>query len=366
MERIYLDHNATTRPLPEVVQAMHDGMARVFGNPASLHAEGRAALAIMDLARERVAALVNAAPAEIVFVSGGSAADALAVQALAGRDAARRHVVISAIEHRAVLSACRALEHNGIQVTLVPPDSDGMIAPAMVAAALTDHTGLVVVMLANNEVGTLQPVAEIAALAHSRGALMHVDAVQAAGRINVDFRALGADTLAISAHKLYGPKGVGALLVRPPWHAVVLSECRHTGTPNVPGLAGFGLACEIAGERLARREAHDRRLRDRLETGLLAAVPGLRVNGHRERRLPNTLNVSFEETDGVALAAALDRRGIAISTAAACNGGDPSHVLRAMGLPVVRITGSLRFSVGESNTDTEIDRTLRAVVDALS
>jgi cysteine desulfurase len=434
MERIYLDHNATTRPLPEVVQGMNECLSRTFGNPASLHAEGRAARAVVDLARARVAALVNAAPDEVIFVSGGSEADALAVQTLAFRDAVRNHVVVTAIEHRAVLVACRALEQRGIEVTLVPPGNDGVVTLAAVAAALTDRTGLVAVMLANNDVGTLQPVSEIAALAHSRGAFVHVDAVQAAGRVPVDFRALGVDTLALSAHKLYGPKGVGALVVRlqalagvvpaavapvaaaprtvplqsgpmrlgtarlpsapgtmagagpirltaaapamtpsaaiaPPGPAalppVALPELRHAGTPNVAGVMGFGLACEIAAERLARRDEHDRRLRDKLESGLRDAIPSIRVNGNRERRLPNTLSVSFDNADGVALAAALDRSGIAVSTGAACNGGGPSHVLRAMGYPVARITGSLRFSVGEANTQAEIARTIAAVVDAV-
>jgi len=377
MERVYLDHNATTPPLPEVVQAMADCLTRTFGNPASLHVEGHAARAVVDLARARVAALVNAAPAEIVFVGGGSEADALAMQTLALRDAGRRQVVATAIEHQAVLTSCRALEQRGIELTLVRPGTDGVVAPAAIAAALTDRTGVVAVMLANNDVGTLQPVETIAALAHGRGAFVHVDAVQAVGRVPVDFAALGADTLAISAHKLYGPKGVGALVVRhqplpvsgmpaaanlPP---VVLPGFRHAGTVNVPGVAGFGAACELARERLARRAEHDRRLRDRLEAGLCAAVPGVRVNGDAERRLPNTLSVSFEETDGVTLAAALDRRGFAVSTGAACSGGDPSHVLRAMGLTVARITGTLRFSVGESNTETDIDRAIEAVVDAL-
>jgi cysteine desulfurase len=363
MQRIYLDHNATTCPLPEVVQAMEDALGRTFGNPASLHAEGRAAHAAVDVARARVAALVNAAPGETFFVSGGSEADALALQTLARHDAGRRHVVVTAIEHQAVLTVCRALEQQGCQVTLIRPAADGIVAAADVAAALTSQTGLVAVMLANNDVGTLQPVAQIAALAHACGARVHVDAVQAAGRIPIDCRALGADTLAISAHKLYGPQGVGALVVREP---AALPELRHAGTPNVPGIAGFGLACEIARERLAPRAAHDRRLRDRLEAGLLDAIPRLLVNGHRTCRLPNTLSVSFEEVDGVALAAALDRRGIAVSTGAACSGGGPSHVLRAMGLSVARITGSLRFSVGEANTDEEMDQTIAAVVDALA
>jgi cysteine desulfurase len=370
MERIYLDHNATTLPLPEVVQVVRDTLSRrLFGNPASLHAEGRAAHAVVELARARVAALVQALPEEIVFVSGGSEADALAVQTLALRDASRAHVVVTAIEHRAVLSACRTLEQQGLRITLVPPEPDGIVAPAAVAAALTDQTGLVAVMLANNDTGALQPVADIAACAHARGAYVHVDAVQAAGRIPVDFRASGADTCALSAHKLYGPKGTGALVARqqprfglPP---VTLPEFRHAGTTNVPGVAGFGLACEIASERLSPRMQHDRQLRDRLEVGLCQTVPGLRINGHREQRLPNTLNVSFRETDGAALAAALDRRGIAVATGAACGAGAPSHVLRAMGLAVAQIAGSLRFSVGETNTADEIDRTIRAVGEAL-
>jgi cysteine desulfurase len=377
MKRIYLDHNASTMPLPEVVRAVNDCLLGAYGNPASLHHEGRAARKVMDQARERVAALVHADPEEVYFTGGGSEADALAVHALAWRDSGRRQVITTAIEHRAVLSVCQELEQQGFEVTAVPPCPDGRVAPEAVAAVLTDRTALVAVMLANNDVGALQPVEEIARLAHGCGALVHVDAVQAAGRVAIDFRALGADTLAVSAHKLYGPKGVGAVVVRqrplpvaraeglsvlPP---VAWSGLRHAGTPNVPGVAGFGVACEHALVRLAQRAGHDRALRDRLESGLCRAFPGVCVNGNREQRLPNTLNVSFEEVDGAALAAALDRCGIAVSTGAACSGGGPSHVLRAMGLSVARITGSLRFSTGELNTEAEVDQTIEAVADAL-
>jgi cysteine desulfurase len=368
MTRIYLDHNATTPPLPAVVRAMAQAAAAAYGNPSARHAEGRTAARRLARARRQVAALVHAAPDEVVFVSGGSEADNQAVfAAAAAAPAGRRHIVATAVEHAAVLEPCRRLEREGWRLTLVRPGSDGCVSPEAVAAALDAETALVAVMLANNETGALLPVAAMAPRVHAAGALLLVDAVQAAGRVPVEFGALGADLLALSAHKLYGPKGAGALVVRRglALPARILGgrqeERRRAGTENVPAIAGFGVAAGLARRRLRSRAAHDRRLRDRLERGLCAAVPGLLVHAALAQRLPNTLYVSFPQMDGASMAEELDRRGIAVSTGAACGAGDVSHVLRAMGLPPEAVAGSVRFSLGIANTAAQVDAVLAAV-----
>lgn len=377
MKRIYLDYNATTPLLAEVREAIEITQAATFGNASSLHAEGRAAQAKVDIARKQVAELVKADENEIFFTCSGSGADAMALRLLSLHNRQRNHLVVSAIEHQAVLSTCVELEDLGIQISRVLPDGEGVITPAAIAATLRPNTAAVVVMLANNDTGVIQPVKEIAALAHRHGARVHVDAVQAAGRVELDFRSLGADTMAISAHKFYGPKGVGALIMRQralPASTDIHHEVRlpmqmpddyHPGTTNVAGVVGLGVAAHIARQKLAQRAERGRKLRDMLETGLSVAVPAVTVNGKHADRLCNTLNVSFDQTDGVALAAALDERGIAISTGAACSGGGPSHVLRAMGVLPAKIMGSVRFSVGEFNSEEDINFTIKTTVDVL-
>jgi len=370
MQRIYLDHNATTRPHPAVIDEMVACLKDSFGNPSSIHAFGQDARRVLDRARQRVADLLGAEPEEVVFTSGGTEADNQAILAAArGLSSRGRHVVTSAVEHQAVLHPCRHLEELGHRVTYVPVDRDGLVAPEAVAAALQGDTVLVSLMLANNDVGTLQPVAEVAALARARGILVHSDAVQALGKVPVDVRALGVDLLSISAHKLQGPKGAGALFVR---RGVTLPALLHgghhernrrAGTENVPAIAGFGRACALAREELSARSDRARRLRDRLEQGILGAVPLASRNGGGEGRLPNTSNLSFEGLDAETLLLNLDLLGVAVSTGAACSSESkrPSHVLMAMGRSAEEARSSLRFSVGEENDEGQIDRAIDAV-----
>jgi cysteine desulfurase len=368
---IYLDHNATTPLAPEVLEAMSAALRDHFANASSVHTPGQRARAAMDDARARVAALVNAEPSEIVFTSGGTESDNLAVRgaAVSAEAQGKRHLVVSAIEHEAVLNTARALARRGWSVTQVPPDANGVIAPEALAAALRVDTALVSVMHANNEIGTVQPVAELAAVAHAHGIPFHADAVQSAGRIPVDVEALGVDLLSISAHKFHGPKGVGALWIRRGTRLVSTQtggrqeRNRRAGTENVPGIVGFGAAATRAQAGLQETAVRVAALRDRLEREILARIPGTVVNGAPSARLPNTSNVSFEQVEAESLLIALDLEGIAVSTGSACSSGtlEPSHVLRAMRLPTGRVHGALRFSLGEGNTGAEIDRVLEVL-----
>jgi cysteine desulfurase len=373
MKTIYLDHNATTPVDQAVLEAMLPFLREAYGNASSMHAVGRTAREAVERAREQVARTIGAEAREIVFTSGGTEADnqaVLGVVALArppeGRPA---HVITSAIEHPAVLNTCQQLEKRGHPVTYLPVDETGRVDPAALAPVLRPETALVSVMLANNEVGTLQPVREMAAAARAAGVPVHTDAVQAVGRVPVDVGELGVDLLTISGHKIYGPKGIGALYVRrgtriaPLLHGGHHEKRRRAGTENVPAIVGLGLACELAGARLALVAAHEARLRDRLERGILARVPHARVNGHPTERLPNTLNLGFAFVEGEALLMNLDLEGVAVSTGSACSSGDlkPSHVLLAMGLDHASAHGTLRFSLGRANTAEEIDAAIDAV-----
>jgi cysteine desulfurase len=373
--RIYLDHNATTPVRAEVLEAMLPCFRERFGNPSSIHREGQAARRALEQARAEVAALVGAgAPSEIVFTASGTEADNLALRAAVARRRAEGRsprVVTSAIEHSAVLRPCEALAREGICVELVPPDADGVVDPARLVAALAADGGDVVsLQLANSDVGTLQPVAELARLARGRGALVHCDAVQAAGRIAVDVEELGVDLLSLSGHKLGGPKGAGALFVRRGLELAPLllggdqERGRRAGTENVPALVGFGRACALAAAERAASASRTAALRDRLERGILARVPGARVNGGGAARLPNTLNVTLPDVDGESLLMNLDLLGIAASAGSACSSGseEPSHVLLAMGVGRELARASLRFSLGADNTEAEID----AVIDTLA
>ena len=362
--RIYLDHNATTPPLASVAEAMVRALSDTFGNASSVHAFGQAAKAVVDDARSDVAALIQADPSEVVFTGGGTEADNLALRgAMEALDATgRRHIVTTAIEHEAVLNTVKAMERRGWTATLVSPDHSGIVDPEAIRAALTTHTSIVSVMHANNEVGTIQPVAEIAAIARANRAVMHTDAVQSAGKIPVSVKELGIDLLALSAHKFGGPKGVGALWIRR--GVRLLSQMtggkhergRRAGTENVPAIAGLGVAARAA------RTTFDlmpgvAALRDHLEREVLSRVPGTIVNGDRTRRVANTTNISFDGIEAESLLIALDLEGVAVSTGSACSSGslEPSHVLRAMGLPNARTRNSLRFSLGRSNRQDEID-----------
>ena len=366
--RIYLDHNATTPPSDAVVQRMAAVLRDEFGNPSSVHHFGQRAKAIIDEARSAVAALISADPGDVVFTGGGTEGDNLAIRGVAEavESTGRKHLIASAIEHEAVLNTLKALARRGWKTTLLPVDESGIVSPDALRAAMTDDTALVSVMHANNEIGTVQPIRDLAAIARERRALFHTDAVQSAGKIPIDVRALGVDLLSISAHKFYGPKGVGALWIRrgvrlqPPLTGGKQERSRRAGTENVAGIAGMGVAARDA---IAKMEAEATRLaalRDRLEDGILRGVTGTALNGVRAPRVPNTTNISFDRTEAESLLIALDLEGVAVSTGSACSSGtlEPSHVLKAMGFPPHRTQNSLRFSLGAANTDADIDRVI--------
>lgn len=363
--RIYFDHNATTPVDPGVAEVVCRTLLEPFGNPSSVHHFGQQAKAVLDEARSAVAALVNGEPSEVVFTSGGTEADNFALRgaAEAAEPAGRRHLIASAIEHEAVLVTLKALARRGWQVTLLPVDASGLVDPGALEAALTDETAIVSVMHANNEIGTIQPVAELARLAHGRGALFHTDAVQSVAKIPVDVRALGVDLLSLSAHKFNGPKGVGALWIRRGTRLTAMmtggkhERTRRAGTENVPGIAGLGAAARLAVSKLEHDHARVAALRDRLEAAVLERIPGTVVNGARQPRVPNTTNISFEHVEAESLLIALDLEGIAVSTGSACSSGtlEPSHVLRAMGLPAHRTQNSIRISLGLGSTGEQVD-----------
>jgi cysteine desulfurase len=372
MERIYLDHNASTPVDPRVVEAMLPALRDGFGNASSLHWFGQQARAALDGARAEVAALVGATPSEVVFTGSGTEADNLALRgAAAAAREPRRKVVVTAIEHHAVINTAKALAEEGWPVETVRANAEGLIDLDDLRAKVDERTALVAVMLANNETGVVQPLAEVVRLAHEKGALVHCDAVQAVGKIPVDVRDLGVDLLALSGHKIYGPKGVGSLYVRrgtrlkPLLRGGAQERNRRAGTENVPAIVGLGRAAALAREHLEAEAGRLAPLRDQLEERLLA-LPGARRNGAGPR-VANTCNVSFEGTDAESLLMALDLMGLAVSTGAACAAGavEPSHVLRGMGLPLERVQGSLRFSLGRGTTAAEIERAAALVSEAL-
>ena len=368
MSRAYFDHNATTPAAPEVVDAVVRALRDDFGNASSVHHFGQRAKALLDEARSAVGALIGGEPAEIVFTSGGTEADNLALRGAAEALEAtgRRHIVTSSIEHEAVLNTVKALVKRGWTSSLLPVGASGIVAPSALAGVVSRETAIVSVMQANNEIGTTQPIADLAAIAHEHGALFHTDAVQAAGKIPIDVKALGVDMLALSAHKFNGPKGAGALWVRrgtrlvPTMTGGKHERNRRGGTENVPGIAGMGVAARLAREKLAADAVRIAALRDRLERGVLDRVPGTMVNGAPAPRVPNTTNISFDGVEAESLLIALDLEGFAVSTGSACSSGtlEPSHVLRAMGLPAHRTQNSIRFSLGAGNTEEQVDALL--------
>jgi cysteine desulfurase len=364
--RFYFDHNATTPPAPEVVDEVVRALRDDFGNPSSVHHFGQRAKAILDEARSSIAELIGAEPGDVVFTSGGTEADNMALRGAAeAAEAAggRRHVIATAIEHEAVLNTVKALTRRGWTSTLLPVDASGVVAPSALAGAITPQTAIVSVMHANNEIGTIQPIADLAAIAHEHGALFHTDAVQSVAKIAVDVKKLGADLLSLSAHKFNGPKGSGALWIRRGTRIVSTmtggkhERNRRGGTENVPGIAGLGVAARLARTKLAPDSVRVAALRDRLERGVLAAVSGTAVNGDATARVPNTTNISFDGVEAESLLIALDLEGFAVSTGSACSSGtlEPSHVLRAMGLPAHRTQNSIRFSLGLGNTEAQVD-----------
>jgi cysteine desulfurase len=368
VHRIYLDHNATTPMHPLAVERMVTVLREEFGNPSSVHHYGQRAKAALDGARSAVASLLGADPSAIIFTSGGTEGDNYAIRGIAEalEPTGRRHLIASAIEHEAVLNTLKALARRGWRTTLLPVDQSGIVSPDALRSALSDDTALVSVMHANNEIGTIQPIEEMARVAHERGALFHTDAVQSVGKVTLDVNTLGVDVLSLSAHKFYGPKGVGAMWVR---RGLRLSpivtggrqeRSRRAGTENVAGIVGMGAAADYARESMIEEGRRLSALRDSLEEGILGVVPGTAINGARSPRVPNTTNISFDRVEAESLLIALDLEGIAVSTGSACSSGtlEPSHVLKAMGLSTHRTQNSIRFSLGANNTAADIERVI--------
>ena len=370
MKRIYLDHAATTPTAPEVAQAMLPYLSGVYGNASSLHSFGLEARTAVEEARARIASFMGAKPEEIVFTSGGTESDNFIIKGFAlSRRNKGNHIITSSIEHHAVLETCKFLQGQGFSVTYLPVDENGLVNPDDVKKAITAETILISVMHGNNEIGTIEPIAEIGAVAREHGVAFHSDAVQTFGHIPIDVNDLPVDFLSVSAHKLYGPKGIGLAYVRngmkiiPLLHGGDQERRRRASTLNVPGIVGFGRAVELAGSDMRAELSRQSVLRDRLASGLLSAVEDSRLNGHPVRRLPNNVNISFAFVEGEGLLLNLDMEGIAVSTGSACTSSslEPSHVLAAIGLPVELAHGSLRFSLGRDTTQQDIERVLQVM-----
>ncbi|MCL4873495.1 cysteine desulfurase NifS [bacterium] len=364
MNRIYFDHNATTPVPEEVFEALVPFLKEQWGNPSSIHWAGRGTRKAVEDAREKVCALLNCTNTELIFTSSGTEGDNHAIKGLAyARKDKGNHIITTAVEHPAVLNTCKHLQKEGFEVTYLGVDNDGLISLDELKAAITPKTILISVMFANNETGVLFPMKEIGAIAKEKGVAFHTDAVQAAGKAKIDVKDINCDLLTISGHKLYGPKGIGALFVKrgvrlvPLIHGGHHERNRRGGTENVAGIVGMGKAAEIALRDMDKEIEHLKTLRDRLEKGMAERVQHIKVNGHAEKRLPNTANISFEFVEGESLLLNLDMKGIAASSGSACTSGslEPSHVLIAMGLTHELSHGSVRFSLGKSNTAEEID-----------
>jgi cysteine desulfurase len=371
--RYYFDHNASTPVSTAVLEVLVPALLEVHGNASSIHQDGQLAKERLESARRQVASLLHCDPKELVFLSGGTEADNLAIFGAAqANSSAKKHVITTVIEHPAVLNTCRELERQGVSVTYLAVASDGTVDPAAVRQALRPDTVLISVMHANNELGTIQPIQKIAAIAREAGVLLHADGVQAAGRIPVNVKSLGVDLYSISGHKLHAPKGIGALYVKngtrlhPMQFGGRHERERRAGTENVPGAIALGAAAAAAAADLTEESQRLAALRDQLEQGILARVPSSGVNGARSERVPNTTNIYFDGIDGEALVISLDLKGFAVSSGSACSSGavEPSHVLLAMGLTRERARASLRFSLGRSNTSEQVDALIDAVADS--
>jgi cysteine desulfurase len=361
---IYLDHAATTPVRKEVVDVMLPYFTEKYGNPSSIYSIGRASKKAIEEAREKVAKAIGAEPREIFFTGSGTEADNWAIKGVAYANRQKgRHIITTAIEHHAVLHTCQYLESDGFEVTYLPVDSDGLVTAEQVRAAIRPDTILITIMFANNEIGTIQPIAEIGAIAREKGIYFHTDAVQAMGNIRINVSEMNIDMLSMSSHKFYGPKGIGALYVRKGvkltsfMHGGAQERGRRASTENVPAIVGLAKALEIATENMDQYNRKLIALRDRTIEEIQKKVPFVKLNGHREKRLPGNVNFSFEFIEGESLLLMLDMKGIAASSGSACTSGslDPSHVLLAIGLPHEIAHGSLRITFGEENTDKDVD-----------
>lgn len=370
MKRIYLDYAATTPTHPEVVKAMLPYFTDAFGNPSSIHSYGQEAKGAIEEARVKVVNLIGARPGELVFTSGGTEADNFAIVGVAHANENKgNHIITTLIEHAAVINTCKFLERRGFSITRLPVDGYGLVTPDDVRRAVTDKTILISVMHANNEIGTIEPIAEIGKIAKEAGIYFHTDAVQTTGHLPIDVNQLGVDLLSMSGHRLYGPKGVGALYIRrgtkllPFMHGGEQERWRRPSTENVPGIVGFGRAAELARQEMGREAERLTYLRDKLIKGLLERIDHTRLNGHPVKRLPNNVNISVDFVEGEAMLLNLDLEGICAATGSACASSSlsPSHVLLAIGLPPEQAHGSVRFSLGKWTTEEEIGRVLEVL-----
>lgn len=376
-KRIYMDHAATTYVKPEVLDAMTPYFTEHFGNPSSIHSFARETKKAIDHAREQVANAIGATPSEIFFTSGATESDNWALRGMAYQHKNKgNHIITTAIEHHAILHTCQALEKEGFEVTYLEVDENGLVTPEQVKNAITDKTILVSVMFANNEIGTIEPIEQIGAVCKEKGVVFHTDAVQAFGAVPIDVNKMNIDLLSITGHKLYGPKGTGALYIR---KGVILKNLieggaqergKRPGTENIAGIVGLGKAAELANEHMEENAARLTALRDKLIDGILQQIPETRLNGHRTKRLPNNVNICFRYIEGESLLLLLDRAGIAASSGSACTSGslDPSHVLLAIGLPHEIAHGSLRLTLGARTTEEDVlytIETLKTIVERL-
>ena len=365
-DTIYFDNNATTAVAPEVVEAMLPFLTKLYGNPSSIHRFGGQVMAHVDKAREQLAGLLGATPSEIIFTSCGTESDNAALRSAVFTQPKRKKIVISQIEHPAILNTAKDLERSGVAVAVIPVDEHGRLDMEKAKAEIDENTALVSVMWANNEIGNIFPVRELAEMAHAKGALFHTDAVQAVGKVPINLATDGIDFLSLSGHKLHAPKGVGALYVRRGirFHPFVIGghqeNGRRAGTENVASLVGLGAAAELAKANMEKENTFVRSLRDTLEQGVVATIKDVRVNGDVANRLPNTTNISFEYIEGESILMLLDQFGICASSGSACTTGslEPSHVLRAMALPYTAAHGAIRFSFSRYNTMDEVQFTL--------
>ncbi len=368
MKSIYMDHSATTPVDPEVFQAMIPYYTEIYGNSSSIHSQGQRAHQALEEAREQVASLIGASPAEIIFTAGGTEANNQALIAFMNHEQQKKgkHIITSAIEHHAILHTCEYLSKNGFDLTILPVNAEGLVEPDTLKKALRTDTALVSIMHANNEIGTVQDIKTLAAISHEAGAAFHTDAVQSVGKIPVDVKELGVDLLSASSHKLYGPKGIGCLYVKKGTriasylHGGAHERNLRAGTVNIPGAVGFGKAAELAKERMNQNIVHLKGLAQRLSQGILDNIPNSRLTGHPLERLPGSVSVVFDYVEGESILLMLDSYGIMASSGSACTSGslDPSHVLLAIGLPHETAHGSLRLTMGKDNTPDEVDYVL--------